>query len=83
MIRYHSFYAAHREGDYEYLMDDHDSGCSSGCAPTTPTTSIRSRPKPKDAAALRPYYEALIAKYLPARFASGRVPSETNDRLAP
>ena len=24
MIRYHSFYAAHREGDYGYLMNEHD-----------------------------------------------------------
>ncbi|MDG2256379.1 MAG: inositol oxygenase family protein, partial [Opitutaceae bacterium] len=24
MIRYHSFYAWHREGQYEYLLDDHD-----------------------------------------------------------
>jgi hypothetical protein len=24
MIRYHSFYAAHREGEYDHLMTDHD-----------------------------------------------------------
>ena len=24
MIRYHSFYPAHKEGDYEYLMSDRD-----------------------------------------------------------
>ena len=24
MIRYHSFYPWHREGEYDYLMDDHD-----------------------------------------------------------
>ena len=24
MIRYHSFYPAHKEGDYSYLMNDHD-----------------------------------------------------------
>ena len=24
MIRYHSFYAAHREGEYDHLMNDHD-----------------------------------------------------------
>ena len=24
MIRYHSFYAAHREGEYDWLMNDHD-----------------------------------------------------------
>ena len=24
MLRYHSFYAWHREGEYSYLLDDHD-----------------------------------------------------------
>ena len=24
MIRYHSFYPAHREGEYQHLMNDHD-----------------------------------------------------------
>ena len=24
MIRYHSFYAGHREGEYGHLMNDHD-----------------------------------------------------------
>src|SRR6202035_4958537 len=24
MLRFHSFYAAHREGEYSWLMDDHD-----------------------------------------------------------
>ena len=30
MLRYHSFYAWHREGEYSYLLDDHDKNAEMG-----------------------------------------------------
>jgi inositol oxygenase len=66
VIRYHSFYAAHRERDYEDLMDDRDKRMFEWVRAYNPYDLYSKSPVPKDAATLRPYYEALIAKYLPA-----------------
>ncbi len=65
MLRYHSFYAAHREGAYEYLMDDHDKEMFKWVRRFSPYDLYSKVPTPPDAAALRPYYEDLIARYLP------------------
>ena len=65
MIRYHSFYAAHREGAYDHLMNDHDRAdvpVGAGLQPLRPLFEERRSAR---AAALRPYYEDLVAKYLP------------------
>lgn len=65
MLRYHSFYAAHREGAYEYLMDDHDREMFEWVRRFNPYDLYSKSPIPPDPVAHRPYYEALIAKYLP------------------
>jgi inositol oxygenase len=66
MLRYHSFYAAHREGEYSYLMDDHDRE-TWHWVKTFNQYDLYSKDHAKpDAIALRPYYEALIRKYFPA-----------------
>jgi inositol oxygenase len=65
MIRYHSFYAAHREGAYEHLMDDHDRRMFAWVRAFNPYDLYSKSDVPPDAAALRPYYEELVAKYLP------------------
>ncbi len=65
MLRYHSFYAAHREGAYDYLMNDHDRQMFEWVNRFNPYDLYSKSPVPPDPVALRPYYEALIAKYLP------------------
>ncbi len=65
MIRYHSFYAQHREHAYEHLMDDHDREMFEWVKKFNPYDLYSKSPVPPDATELRPYYEELIAKYLP------------------
>jgi inositol oxygenase len=65
MLRYHSFYAAHREGAYGYLMNDRDREMFEWVRRFNPYDLYSKTPVPPDRAALRPYYEDLIAKYLP------------------
>ena len=66
MIRYHSFYSQHREYAYEHLMDDHDREMFKWVDQFNPYDLYSKSPKPPVAAELKPYYEDLIAKYLPA-----------------
>ncbi|MGD9636664.1 MAG: inositol oxygenase family protein [Pirellulales bacterium] len=65
MIRFHSFYAWHREGEYDYLCDDHDRQMLHWVRAFNPFDLYSKLPTPPDWNALRPYYEALISKYLP------------------
>jgi inositol oxygenase len=67
MIRYHSFYAAHREGEYDHLMDDHDRQMFEWVKKFNPYdlySKTEVQPKWEE---LKPYYEALINKYLPGK----------------
>lgn len=66
MIRYHSFYAQHREHAYEHLLDDHDREMFEWVKKFNPYDLYSKSPVPPDATELRPYYEQLIAKYLPS-----------------
>lgn len=65
MIRYHSFYAQHRENAYDHLLDDHDREMFSWVRKFNPYDLYSKSPAPPNVAELRPYYEDLIAKYLP------------------
>jgi len=65
MIRYHSFYAQHREHAYEHLMNDHDREMFEWVKKFNPYDLYSKSPKPPVIAELKPYYESLIAKYLP------------------
>lgn len=65
MIRYHSFYAWHREGEYDYLCDDQDRAMLPWVQRFNPYDLYSKSPTPPDWQALRPYYSDLIAKYLP------------------
>ena len=67
MIRYHSFYSQHREHAYEHLMDDHDKEMFAWVDKFNPYDLYSKSPKPPIASELRPYYEGLIAKYLPEK----------------
>lgn len=65
MLRYHSFYAWHREGSYSYLLDDHDREMLQWVKLFNPYDLYSKCPVPPDWKQLRPYYEDLVAKYLP------------------
>lgn len=66
MLRYHSFYAWHREGEYSYLLDDHDREMLPWVNLFNPYDLYTKSPEVPDWQALRPYYQELVAKYLPA-----------------
>jgi inositol oxygenase len=65
MLRYHSFYAWHREGGYEHLLDDHDREMLKWVKLFNPYDLYSKSPEPPDWEKLRPYYTALVEKYLP------------------
>jgi len=69
VIRYHSFYAAHREGAYDYLMNERDRQMLAWVR-TFSSFDLYSkgddRPNP---AAARSDYEDLIAEFLPGELA--------------
>jgi len=67
MIRYHSFYAGHQEGAYDYLMDEHDRKMFRSVREFNPYDLYSKSAERPDAERLRPYYEDLIAEYFPAQ----------------
>lgn len=66
MLRYHSFYAWHREGAYDHLLDDHDRAMLKWVKLFNPYDLYSKNPTPPVWSELKPYYEDLVAKYLPA-----------------
>jgi len=66
MLRYHSFYSQHRENGYDHLLDDHDREMFKYVDLFNPYDLYSKNPTPPDWNELRPYYENLVAKYLPA-----------------
>lgn len=65
MLRYHSFYSQHREHAYDHLLDDHDQAMFEWVKKFNPYDLYSKVPTPPDWNKLRPYYEDLVAKYLP------------------
>jgi inositol oxygenase len=65
MIRYHSFYSQHREQAYEHLMSNHDREMFEWVKKFNPYDLYSKSPTPPDLKELKPYYEDLLAKYLP------------------
>lgn len=66
MLRYHSFYAQHRESAYDHLLDKHDQEMFKYVKLFNPYDLYSKNPTPPDWKVLKPYYEDLVAKYLPA-----------------
>lgn len=66
MLRYHSFYAWHREGAYSHLLDDHDREMLKWVNLFNPYDLYSKNPTPPVWSELKPYYEDLVAKYLPS-----------------
>ena len=69
MIRYHSFYAAHHEGAYGRLMNDHDREMFAWVRAFNPYDLYSKAESRPDVAALQPFYEELIAEFLPPSLA--------------
>lgn len=65
MIRYHSFYAAHREGDYGFLMNAHDREQLEWVRAFNPYDLYSKSPVRPDRRALEPYYRDLVAEFFP------------------
>jgi inositol oxygenase len=66
MIRYHSFYPWHREGEYGYLTSDRDRAMLPWVQKFNPYDLYTKKGGRPDVKALRPFYEDLIREYFPA-----------------
>lgn len=69
MIRYHSFYAWHREGAYDWLCDDRDRELLPWVQKFNPYDLYSKSPQPPNWQELRPYYAELFEEFLPAKLA--------------
>jgi inositol oxygenase len=69
MIRYHSFYPAHRERDYEYLFDERDHAMFDWVREFNQYDLYSKAEAPPDVERLKPYYEQLIGRYFPSQIA--------------
>lgn len=69
MIRYHSFYPAHREGEYTYLMSGRDKEMFAWVRKFSGYDLYSKGATRPGVNGLRPYYEDLIAEYFPAELA--------------
>jgi len=65
MIRYHSFYPGHKERAYDHLMNDHDRELFAWVRAFNPYDLYSKAAQRPDVAALKPFYEDLIAEYFP------------------
>jgi len=66
MLRYHSFYPQHKEHAYGHLMNAHDHEMFKWVDLFNPYDLYSKNPTPPNWKELRPYYEDLVAKYLPS-----------------
>jgi inositol oxygenase len=66
MLRYHSFYPQHRENAYSHLMTAHDHQLFKAVNQFNPYDLYSKSTTPPNWSELRPYYEDLVAKYLPS-----------------
>ncbi len=65
MLRYHSFYAAHRHGAYRHLMNEHDEAMFEWVRKFNPYdlySKGRERPNTKE---ILPYYRELVSEFFP------------------
>jgi inositol oxygenase len=67
VVRYHSFYAQHQEGAYDFLLDARDRRLMPVVRDFQRHDLYSKDATPPDRAALVPYYEDLLAKFLPDR----------------
>jgi len=65
MIRFHSFYAAHREGEYDWLMNDRDREMFKWVRAFNPYDLYTKCDVPPDVNRLMPYYRELVSRFFP------------------
>lgn len=65
MVRYHSAYVIHKDGEYQHLLNNHDRTMLPWVRQFQDFDLYPKHSRPVDAELARPHYEALIAKYLP------------------
>ena len=65
IVRYHSFYAWHREGAYRFLMDAADAERLAWVQRFNPYDLYSKTDRRPDWPTLRPYYERLVSDHLP------------------
>jgi len=66
MIRFHSFYAWHRENEYQHLCNAQDDEMKPWVQRFNPYDLYSKNPNRPKLADVKSYYEDLLAKYLPA-----------------
>lgn len=66
MLRYHSFYPAHRHGAYRHLMTEHDVKMFDWVNRFNPYDLYSKGLERPDAKAIMPYYEDLVAEFFPS-----------------
>ncbi len=69
MLRYHSFYPAHRHGAYQHLMSDHDVAMFEWVRKFNPYDLYSKGSAKPNVKELRPYYEDLVSEYFPDQIA--------------
>ncbi|MBV9760160.1 MAG: inositol oxygenase [Acidobacteriaceae bacterium] len=67
MLRYHSFYAAHRHGAYRHLMNPHDEQMFEWVRKFNPYDLYSKGRERPNLAEIRPYYEELVAEFFPTQ----------------
>lgn len=67
MLRYHSFYAAHRHGAYRNLMTPHDEKMFEWVRKFNPYDLYSKGADRPDLKEIKPYYDDLIAEFFPAQ----------------
>ncbi len=66
MLRYHSFYPAHRHGAYRHLMSPHDEQMFTWVEKFNPYDLYSKGSAKPNLKELRPYYEDLMAEFFPS-----------------
>jgi inositol oxygenase len=67
MLRYHSFYAAHKHGAYRHLMNEHDEQMFEWVQKFNPYDLYSKGSDRPDFKQLKPYYEDLVAEFFPVQ----------------
>jgi inositol oxygenase len=67
MIRYHSFYPAHRDGEYNYLMNDEDREMFKWVRAFNPYDLYTKSHQKPNWNELKPFYNGLVEEYFPPK----------------
>ncbi len=69
IIRYHSFYAFHKENEYAYLANEYDRTMLKWVKLFNTYDLYSKSPEQPDIETLKPYYQELIAEFFPKKIA--------------